>query len=85
MTVTFFFGIQFKDVYLPWVLPCLDSLTSGQFVMELLGIVVGHIYFFLKFKYPVNFGALRLLANPAIFSELIPEQSGGVTQEILDP
>ena len=31
---------------------------------ELLGIVVGHLYFFLAFKYPQDFGGAALLKTP---------------------
>ena len=30
----------------------------------LLGILVGHLYFFLMFKYPQDFGGPRLLSTP---------------------
>jgi derlin-1 len=33
--------------------------------MELFGIVVGHLYFFLMFKYPQDFGGARLLQVPS--------------------
>ena len=32
--------------------------------MELLGILVGHVYFFLKYKYPLEHGGPDLLATP---------------------
>ena len=35
-------------------------------VMELIGIFVGHLYFFLMFKYPQDFGGRRFLTTPAI-------------------
>ncbi len=34
--------------------------------MELLGIAVGHIYFFLMFKYPQDFNGVQLLQTPQI-------------------
>jgi hypothetical protein len=33
---------------------------------QLLGIVVGHLYFFLMFKYPQDFGGATWLRVPAI-------------------
>ena len=33
-------------------------------MMELFGILVGHLYFFLMFKYPQDFGGAQLLTVP---------------------
>ena len=35
-------------------------------IMELIGIFVGHLYFFLMFKYPQDFGGQRFLSTPSI-------------------
>ena len=50
--VSFWFGTQFKAMYLPWVLFGFKMIISGGGVMELVGILIGHMYFFLMFKYP---------------------------------
>ena len=50
--VNFWFGTQFKAMYLPWVLFGFKLIISGGGVMELIGILIGHMYFFLMFKYP---------------------------------
>ena len=50
--VNFWFGTQFKAMYLPWVLFGFNMIIAGGGVMELVGILVGHMYFFLMFKYP---------------------------------
>jgi len=33
---------------------------------ELLGILVGHVYFFLMFKYPQDFGGTQFISTPQI-------------------
>jgi len=33
---------------------------------ELLGIFVGHVYFFLMFKYPQDFGGAQFISTPQI-------------------
>jgi len=45
---------------------CLIDLnfTLFSFLSQLCGIVVGHLYFFLVFKYPQDFGGGRLLQTP---------------------
>lgn len=40
------------------------SIFSG--FSELLGILVGHLYFFLMFKYPQDFGGQQWLFTPQI-------------------
>jgi len=43
----------------------LKYLTSlFRFLVQLCGIIVGHLYFFLVFKYPQDFGGPRLLQTP---------------------
>ncbi|KAG1697395.1 Derlin-1 [Nymphon striatum] len=64
--VQFWFGTQFKAMYLPWVLLAFNMILSGGGIMELVGIVVGHLYFFLMFKYPQDFGGRSWLTTPQI-------------------
>jgi len=37
------------------------------------GIIVGHIYFFLKYKWPVDFGGRDFLETPELFKKMFPE------------
>lgn len=34
--------------------------------MELSGILIGHLYFFLMYKYPEEYGGAQLLTTPNI-------------------
>ena len=34
--------------------------------MELIGIFVGHMFYFLKYKYPIDFGGTSFLETPQI-------------------
>jgi len=47
--------------------------------MEIMGIFTGHMYFFLMFKYPQDFGGRRFLSTPAIFYKYLPNRRGGVS------
>lgn len=76
--VSFWFGTQFKAMYLPWVLLAFNMIISGGGVMELVGILVGHLYFFLMFKYPQELGGPNLLQTPSILKQWFPDQIGGV-------
>lgn len=76
--VNFWFGTRFKAMYLPWVLLAFNMIISGGGVMELVGILVGHLYFFLMFKYPQELGGPVLLQTPTILKQWFPDQVGGV-------
>ena len=76
--VNFWFGSQFKAMYLPWVLLAFNVVISGGGVMELIGILLGHLYFFLMFKYPQDFGGPSLLATPQFLYDWFPSRGGGM-------
>ena len=40
--------------------------------MDLVGIIVGHLYYFLAFKYPQDFGGPTLLKTPGFFFRFFP-------------
>ncbi|OXU24041.1 hypothetical protein TSAR_009009 [Trichomalopsis sarcophagae] len=73
--VHFWFGFQFKAMYLPWVLFGFNFIINHDGLEELVGILCGHLYFFLKFKYPQEFGGPNLLATPAILEYYFPQRS----------
>lgn len=76
--VNFWFGTRFKAVYLPWVLLGFNMILSGGGILEIIGILVGHLYYFLKFKYPEELRGPSLLQTPAFLKEWFPDQSSGV-------
>jgi hypothetical protein len=46
-----------------------DFIDLGLFVRgltEILGVAVGHLYFFLMFKYPQDFNGVQILKTPEI-------------------
>lgn len=77
--VTFWFGSQFKAMYMPWVLLIFNMILRGRWLLELVGILVGHLYFFLMFKYPQEFGGQTYLKTPQIFYKYFPNRRGGVS------
>ena len=48
-------------------------------MMELCGILIGHMYFFLMFKYPQDFGGPSLLSTPDFLYRIFPNRRGGVS------
>ncbi|KAJ1508697.1 Derlin 1 [Coelomomyces lativittatus] len=54
-SVQFMFGITFQALYLPWVLVIFSFLiTSQPPLTSLLGIAIGHVYYYLKIEYPTT-------------------------------
>ena len=52
--------------YLPWVLFGFAALLHNTFpLIDAMGILVGHVYFFLQDIYPATYGQ-RVLKTPAI-------------------
>ncbi|CAD6230710.1 GSCOCG00012182001-RA-CDS [Cotesia congregata] len=72
--VNFWFGSRFKAMYLPWVLCGFNLILSGNGILELIGILVGNLYFFLKFKYPQEYDGPELLNTPKILEKYFPVQ-----------
>lgn len=75
-TVTFWFGTRFKAMYLPWVLFIFNILTGGNGLMELIGIVAGHGYYFLRTVYPRDHHGPALLETPAFLRTYFPDTRG---------
>ena len=53
-------------------------IIAGGGAMELIGILIGLLYFFLMFKYPQDFGGPSLLATPEFLYTWFPNRMGGV-------
>ncbi|XP_077384241.1 derlin-1 [Festucalex cinctus] len=77
--VSFWFGTRFKAHYLPWVILIFNFIIGGSFVNELIGNLVGHLYFFLMFKYPMDLGGRSFLSTPQFLYQLLPSRRGGVS------
>ncbi|KAM8955425.1 derlin-2 isoform 1-T1 [Lycaon pictus] len=67
-----FFGLlNFQAPFLPWVLMGFSLLLGNSIIVDLLGIAVGHIYFFLEDVFPNQPGGIRILKTPSILLFLI--------------
>ncbi|GAB6021387.1 hypothetical protein CHUAL_003994 [Chamberlinius hualienensis] len=76
VVVTFWFGTRFKAMYLPWVVTIFEFVLSGSFWPQLAGILVGHLYYFLKYRYPIDFNGPSLLETPQWMYNYFPNQRG---------
>lgn len=71
--VSFWFGTRFKAMYLPWVLLGFNMLMSNGSLFAVVGIIVGHLYFFLKFTYPQELGGANFLQTPQFIKRYYPD------------
>ncbi|XP_063769067.1 derlin-3 isoform X5 [Pseudophryne corroboree] len=61
------FGLlTFRAPFLPWVLMGLSLIMGASSLVDFLGIITGHIYFFLEDVFPYQPGGKKLLVTPAI-------------------
>ncbi|ETN65097.1 derlin-2 [Anopheles darlingi] len=69
-----FFGVlNFQAPYLPWVLLGFSVLIGNTIWVDLIGIVVGHIYYFLEDVFPNQTGGMKILKTPRILKLLFDE------------
>ncbi|CAF3884430.1 unnamed protein product [Adineta steineri] len=72
--MSFWFGTQFKAMYMPWVILLFNWIVNGSFQEDFCGIVIGHLYYFLVFKYPRDFDGVRLLQTPKFLYRYFPNK-----------
>ncbi|XP_015790508.1 derlin-1 [Tetranychus urticae] len=75
--VSFWFGIRVKAMYLPFVLLGFNVLMGGSAYFEILGIIIGHLYYFTMVKYPAENG-VHLISPPQILYDYFPNIQGRV-------
>ncbi|CDW60393.1 der1 protein derlin [Trichuris trichiura] len=93
MIVQFYFGTQFKAMYLPWILMLFNLILRGRLEKRLVEIVlsttlvygsfqrairIGYLYYFLTYRYPEEVGGESLLRTPAFLYRLFPSTHGGI-------
>ncbi|KAL5467442.1 hypothetical protein EMCRGX_G031666 [Ephydatia muelleri] len=70
--VTFWFGIQVKAMYFPWVLFFFFFILGDDWVTMLLGIVVGHLYYFITDTWPQYYGGRQFISTPQFLHNWFP-------------
>ncbi|WAR02518.1 DERL2-like protein [Mya arenaria] len=70
-----FFGLMnFQAPYLPWVLLAFSLLLGNSVIVDLMGIAVGHVYYFLEDVFPQQPGGLRILKTPRFLTYIFDRQ-----------
>lgn len=74
LSLTFLGIFTFSAPYLPWVLLAFSVMLGSSPLIDLLGMVAGHAYYFLEDVYPhmPQSRGRRLLRTPAVVQALFP-------------
>lgn len=78
-----FLGVlTFQAPYFPWVMLTFSALLGQSITMDVIGIVVGHAYYFFEYVYPVmaelrGWPVRRLLEPPTVLQWVLGEQQRG--------
>jgi len=88
-----FFGLMnFQAPFLPWVLLGFSLLLGNSVIIDLMGIAIGHMYFFLEDVFPQQQGGFKVLKTPSFLKYILdpppdqddynplPEEAGGFNQ-----
>ncbi|KAJ4708560.1 Derlin [Melia azedarach] len=62
--------VQLKAFYLPWAMLTLDVIFGSPLIPDLLGIIAGHLYYFLTVLHPLATGK-NLLKTPKWVHKLV--------------
>ena len=66
-----FFGLlSFNAPYLPWVLLGFSVLLGNSVSVDILGMAVGHAYYFLEDVFPLQPGGVKLLKTPLVLKAI---------------
>lgn len=76
--------LNFQAPYLPWVLLAFSVMFGNSIAVDVMGIVVGHLYFFIEDVLPAQIGGVRLLHVPQQLTRVFqnrpePPPAGRVT------
>ena len=69
----FMIPFQIPARYFPWAFMLFHMLLGGSFLSDLIGIVVGHAYYFVMFYYPREYNT-TLLKTPGFLLNWFPPQ-----------
>uniref|UniRef100_A0A6B2E4H3 Derlin n=1 Tax=Phlebotomus kandelakii TaxID=1109342 RepID=A0A6B2E4H3_9DIPT len=69
-----FFGLlNFQAPYLPWVLLSFSVILGNTIWVDLMGMIVGHVYYFLEDVFPNQRNGCKLLVTPQFLKRIFDE------------
>ncbi|KAL7096856.1 hypothetical protein ACP275_10G106600 [Erythranthe tilingii] len=69
-TINLYGLLALKAFYLPWAMLCLDVIFGSPIVPDLLGIIAGHLYYFLTVLHPLA-GGRNILKTPYFIQKIV--------------
>ncbi|XP_051131429.1 derlin-1 [Andrographis paniculata] len=69
-TINLYGLVALKAFYFPWAMLCLDVIFGSPIVPDLLGILAGHLYYFLTVLHPLA-GGKNILQTPTFLHKLV--------------
>ncbi|CAA3025809.1 derlin-1 [Olea europaea subsp. europaea] len=69
-TINIYGLVSLKAFYLPWAMLCLDVIFGSPIAPDLLGIIAGHLYYFLTVLHPLA-GGKTILKTPVFMYPFI--------------
>lgn len=85
VTMSFLGLFNFTAPYLPYVLIAFSMVLGANVMVDLLGLMAGHIYYFLEDVYPHMTNNRRVLKTPAIITSLFGDGADRVAAPVLPP
>lgn len=76
--------VNFTAPYLPWVLLVFAILLGASPVMDMLGLLAGHLYYYLAWEYP-RIRGIKLLHTPQILHTLFEQEEPEMMPEAVQP
>jgi Derlin-2/3 len=74
-----FFGLlNFQAPYLPWVLLAFSVLLGNAVWVDLIGMAVGHMYYFAEDVFPQQIGGFRILKTPYFLKVIFDSQTDDI-------
>jgi len=80
------YGVQLKAVHLPWALLGLNLVIGNPLAMPILGIIVGHMYYFAIEVLPLQYGT-QFIQTPNFIMNMLddPPPPGGTAYPAAPP
>merc|ERR1712018_508888 len=67
------FGFIIRAPYLPYVFMLFSLVLGGEVMSDLVGIIVGHLYYFIEDVFPHQEGGFRILHTPDFLKRIFNE------------
>merc|ERR1739848_618391 len=69
-TLLNFLGFIIRAPFLPWVFMAFSLVLGGQIMDDVIGIIVGHMYYFLEDVFPNQDGGFKILITPEFLKRM---------------